>query len=107
MGDDLGSVVIVDASANVRMRSPVWETVDGLAWSSAGNEVWFTAAVSGSGSDLYAVNLAGRQRVILRIGARMVLQDISSDGRVLITEENERFGITGLSRVDLKERDLS
>jgi eukaryotic-like serine/threonine-protein kinase len=106
-GDDLGSVVIVDVSGKVRMRSPVWETVDGLAWSSKGDEVWFTAAISGSGSDLYAVNLAGRQRVIQRVGARLVLQDISLDGRVLITEENERFGITGLSSLDPKERDLS
>jgi eukaryotic-like serine/threonine-protein kinase len=106
-GDDLGSVVIVDVSAKVRMRSPIWETVDGLAWSSKGDEVWFTAAVSGAGTDLYAVNLAGRQRVIQRIGARLVLQDISPDGRVLITEENERFGITGLSSVDPKDRDLS
>ncbi len=106
-GDDLGSVVVVDVSAKVVMRSPVWETVDGLAWSSNGNEVWFTAAASGSSSDLYAINLAGKQRVIQRIGARMVLQDISSDGRVLITEENERFGITGLSSDEQKERDLS
>ena len=34
-----------------------------------------------------------RQRVIQRIGARLVLQDISRDGRVLLTEEDLRHGI--------------
>jgi DNA-binding winged helix-turn-helix (wHTH) protein/WD40 repeat protein len=106
--DDRGSVAIVDVSAKVKMRSPDWGgSVDGLAWSPKSDEVWFTASVSGAGTDLYAVNLAGRQRVIQRIGARLVLQDISPDGRVLITEENERFGITGLTSAGGKERDLS
>lgn len=106
--DDRGSVAIVDMSAHLKIHSPVWGgSVNGLAWSPRGDEVWFTAAVSGAGTDLYAVSLAGRQRVIQRIGTRLVLQDVASDGRALITEENERFGITGLNSVEGKERDLS
>jgi hypothetical protein len=105
--DDRGSVVVVDMHAKKTALTPVWEAANGLAWSPGGEEVWFTAARSGSATDLYAVDLAGRQRVIQRIGARLVLQDISKDGRVLLTEENLRYGITGLSIADAKERDLS
>ena len=105
--DDRGTVVVVDMHAKKRALTRVWETANGLAWSPRGEEIWFTATQSGSGTSLYAVDLAGRQRVIQRIGARLVLQDISPDGRALITEENLRYGITGLSLPEAKERDLS
>ena len=101
-----GSVAVVDLRAKKTVLTRVWEMVDGLAWSANGDEVWFTAAESGASLDLHAVSLSGRQRVIQRIGARLVLQDISRDGRVLLTEENLRHGIVGFSSTDTKERDL-
>ncbi len=105
--DDRGLVAVVDLQAKATPLTEVWETANSLAWSPGGDEVWFTATRSGSATDLYAVNLAGRQRAIQRTGTRMVIQDISQDGRVLLTENNLRYAITGLSMEDGKERDLS
>ena len=104
--DDGGLVAVVDLESKKTSLTHVWEMVDGLAWSPKGDEVWFTAAESGAALSLYAVSLSGRQRIIERIGARLVLQDISLDGRVLLTEENLRHGIVGFSSNDGKERDL-
>ena len=105
--DDRGLVAVVDLKGKMTPLTEVWETANGLAWSPAGDEVWFTATRSGSATDLHAVSLSGRQRVVQRTGTRMVLQDISQDGRVLLTENNLRYAITGVSLADGNERDLS
>jgi DNA-binding winged helix-turn-helix (wHTH) protein len=104
--DDGGVVAVVNLQARMTTLTPTWEMIAGLAWSPQGDEVWFTAAESGASLDLHAVSLTGRQRLVQRIGSRMVLQDVSRDGRVLLTEENLRHGILGLSSTDAKEREL-
>src|SRR5262249_55984012 len=66
--------------------------VSGLTWSPAGTELWFTAGeVSNRG--LYAVTLAGRQRLVYRLPGDATLQDISSSGRILLPYGLEHFGV--------------
>ena len=64
--DDRGSVWLVDHAGRVRTLSPVYDSADGLAWSSDGKEIWFTAAASGYTRSLWAVNDAGKIRTILK-----------------------------------------
>jgi Tol biopolymer transport system component len=105
-GDD-GRVVITDRQGNIKRASSFFITIQGLAWSRDGKEVWFTASSSGAARAIYAVNLSGKERVVLRVPGTLTLQDVTRDGRALLTISNEQFGIMGLRTGDMGERNLS
>jgi DNA-binding winged helix-turn-helix (wHTH) protein/WD40 repeat protein len=104
-GEDRGSIAVVDFKGQERTLSTGWESVQGLAWWKSGDEIWFTAAKAGERRDLLAVDLHGRQRTLLRVPGGVTLHDVSPDGRVLLTVDNEREGTIALSSIG--ERDLS
>ena len=107
VGDDGGSVAVVDRAGKKTNLSAVFASIRGLAWTPSGNEVWFTAAQVGSNRALYAVTLSGRQRIVARITGSLYLNDISREGRVLLSHASERIGFLASAGGDGKERDLS
>jgi tRNA A-37 threonylcarbamoyl transferase component Bud32 len=106
-GDDQGSVVVIDLAGNKKTISTGWVSVQGLAWSPRGDEIWFTATPTGFSRALYAVDLSGKQRLVARAPGMLTLQDVAPDGRVLVTREAPRAGFYGLAPGAAKERDLS
>ncbi len=106
-GDNAGSVVVVDLAGSKRTLSGPWSASQGLAWSPNGEELWFTVVGVGNALGLYAVTLAGQQRLITRVPGALTLHDIDRDGRVLLGHENWRREVFGLSAGDDKERDLT
>jgi eukaryotic-like serine/threonine-protein kinase len=92
--DDRGTVALVDLKGNKRTLTPEWSGEQGLAWSPDGSEIWFTAT---SRSDwernLYAVSRSGKQRLVLQPPVALYLEDIDSDGRVLLRHEERRFEV--------------
>ena len=58
-GDDRGSVVVIGPEGGRRVLSEGWASVEGLAWSPDGSEVWFTGARVGLDATLHAVTLSG------------------------------------------------
>ena len=107
VGDDRGSVAVVDMAGNKRVLSSEWGTEQGLAWAPDGKEVWFTAGKSGEAQALHAVDLSARERVVARAPIGLMLHDISSDGRVLLTRGSITTDLIGLAPDGPKERDLS
>jgi serine/threonine protein kinase/Tol biopolymer transport system component len=105
--DDRGSVEVVDLAGKRKVLSEGWESAEGVAWSPRGDEVWFTAIKFGLAHTLYADALTGKERVVERIAGGVTLRDISRDGRVLITRDDERFGIMGHAPGANQDRDLS
>ncbi len=105
-GDD-GRVVITDRQGNIKKTSSFFITVQGLAWSRDGKEVWFTASREGAARAIYALDLSGKERVILRVPGTLTLQDITREGRVLLTIDNAQFGIMGSRPGEQGERNLS
>jgi Tol biopolymer transport system component len=105
-GDDGGSVAIVDLSGHSRTLSTGWFSAQGLAWSPDGDEIWFTATKVGIDHVLYAVTLAGRERLVARMPGSLTLLDVWKDGRVLLTRSTWRREVTRLSQKG-KEIDLS
>jgi DNA-binding winged helix-turn-helix (wHTH) protein len=105
--DDGGSVSVVRPGGKKETLSNGWVSLQGLAWSPAGDEVWFTAARAGNARALRGVKLDGRQRLIERGIGGMTLHDISRDGRVLLTRDHERIGVNCLAPGERDERDLS
>jgi hypothetical protein len=105
--EDNGSVAVVDLAGKYRTVSPGWSSAWGLAWSPSGREIWFTAADVGRAQSLHAVTLSGQSRVVLRAPARLLLHDVSKEGRVLLARETARGGLICLPPGQKEERDLS
>ncbi len=105
--DTRGSVCVVDLSGNVRTLSGEWESEQGLAWGHNGEEVWFTAAREGNNLNLMAVDLSGKIRSLLDLPVGLWLQDISSDGRVLVTLNSDRIALSFSTLGSNEETELS
>ncbi|MGA8431022.1 MAG: protein kinase [Candidatus Sulfotelmatobacter sp.] len=105
--DDRGSVNIVDLAGNARALTQEWMSEDGLAWSPDGKEVWFAAGEKGGHRSLRAVNSAGRMRVLLDVPGSFTLQDVISDGRVLVTLNSTRLGMDAATLGSPDEVELS
>ncbi len=106
--DDKGFVSIVDLEGHKRVLSATaWVSVEGLAWSADGTEIWFSAAQSGNERQIYAVDLSGHQRLIFRSPGGVTLQDVASDGRVLLTRDEQRVGMMALAPGATTEKEVS
>jgi serine/threonine protein kinase/Tol biopolymer transport system component len=104
-----GYVAIVDHGGQKRLLTSWYSgNIQGLAWAPKGDEIWFTATKSGARNELRAVALKGPERVISSEVAQLVLHDIASDGRVLVSAGLEyRARIFYRGPDDARERDLS
>jgi Tol biopolymer transport system component len=106
-GDDAGQVVVVSSAGKARVLSSGWASAVGLAWHPSRNEIWFTAARSGTNRALMATDLQGRVRQVLQVPGGLELEDISSSGEVLIARNAERMTMF-LGKIDGdSERDIS
>jgi serine/threonine protein kinase len=105
--DNAGSVAIVNRSGEKKELTGKYVAADGLAWSSDGNEVWFTGAAKGARLDLYAVSLSGKLRLVHRQSGSISLQDIARDGRVLMANLEWRQKMMFRGAADMIEREIS
>src|SRR5277367_186178 len=106
-GDDSGSLALVDLAGHKRSLSGEWFTIQGLAWSPDGKEIWFTASKSGVDRTLYAVSMDGKERMVLRLPGAVMIFDIFKDGRVLLMRASWRRELVGMTADDAKQHDLS
>jgi eukaryotic-like serine/threonine-protein kinase len=105
--DDRGVVSVVDLAGHKKVLSSGWESEQGLAWNPNGSEVWFSAAQAGLQRRIYAVDLDAHQRLAFRAPGGVTLQDISPDGRVLLTRDEQRAGILAMSPGGDRLKDIS
>ncbi|HEV8267142.1 MAG TPA: WD40 repeat domain-containing serine/threonine protein kinase, partial [Thermoanaerobaculia bacterium] len=106
--DDRGAIAILDVKTKkVTKLTPQWESVQGLAFSPKGDEIWFSAAEIGNARSLLSTDLSGKTRVRLRVPGTLKLHDISPAGQVLLTRDAMRVGILALPPGETRERDLS
>jgi len=106
-GDDSGNVVVLDMNGKRTVLSSDWLSLQGLAWSPTGDEIWFTATKIGIDRALYAVSLSGKERLVARMPGTLTLLDVRRDGRVLLTRASWRRELVGLSANQPRERELS
>jgi Tol biopolymer transport system component len=107
LGDDGGTVSVVDLSGKKSDLTQRWASALGLAWSPAGEEVWFTATATGFSRSLRGVNLSGKLRELLSAPGTLTLHDAGTSGRALISRDALRAGAIGLAPGESKDRDLS
>jgi serine/threonine protein kinase/dipeptidyl aminopeptidase/acylaminoacyl peptidase len=102
-----GRVTVCDLEGKAIPLTVDWPSAQGLAWSPRGDEIWFAAGESRSGRAIRAVDLRGRERVVLPVPGSVTLWDVSPDGRVLLTRDDERSVLVGVIPGESRERDLS
>jgi Tol biopolymer transport system component len=105
--DDGGSIVIVDRAGKRKVLAGVFASVQGLAWSRDGKEVWFTGTLLGGNRAIHSVTLSGAERLRALVTESLTLEDISKDGRALVSHDVIRIGVLGRRPGEAKERDLS
>jgi len=106
-GDDEGSVAVIgaDGQAKETKLSSGWTSLEGILWSPAGDEVWFTSTNTGGASNPHAVTLSGKLRTITNVPGGMWLEDLRN-GTVLAVTNHTRIGIRGTTPGGKEEREL-
>src|SRR5271157_2717861 len=107
VGDDEGSIAVIgsDGTDKEKILSAGWATLQGVVWSPAGDEIWFTASNSGSAGNPRAVTLSGKVRTITNVPGGMWLQD-ARNGLALMVTHQRRIGIRGMPPGGKEEREL-
>ncbi len=80
---------------------------EGLAWSTAGDEVMFSAGTAYNNFKVYAVGLSGRRRIALESAGGLTIHDVRADGRWLATRDDHFREMEVLAPGQTRERDLS
>jgi eukaryotic-like serine/threonine-protein kinase len=106
-GDDEGSLAVIDADGKEAERklSSGWTSLQGILWSPAGDEIWFTSTNTGQAANPRAVTLSGKLRTITNVPGGMWLQDLRN-GTVLAVANHTRLGIRGMAPGGKEEHEL-
>ncbi|MGA9884896.1 MAG: WD40 repeat domain-containing serine/threonine protein kinase [Candidatus Acidiferrales bacterium] len=105
IGDDEGSVAVIDREGHERKLSSGWISLEGVEWSSSGNEIWFSASDSGAADNLRAVTLGGKLRSITNVPGGMWLEDVRNH-LALMTTHHERVNVRGMGPGGKQEHEL-
>ena len=89
-GDSRGDVVVIDLKGKKTVSSTGWEDVGHVRWRPQGDEVWFSASTAGTDHAIHAATLGGSVRMVISAPGSLELQDIASDGRVLVAHGSRR-----------------
>jgi Tol biopolymer transport system component len=80
--------------------------VSGLAWTPAGDEVWYTATRTGDYS-IWGSAVGRAERRIFSAPGSLVLRDIAKDGKVLVSRSDQAVRVEGSFGGETGLRDLS
>ncbi len=106
-GDDEGAIAIIgaDGKEKEKILSPGWSSIEGVLWSPAGDEVWFTSTNTGGSNNPHAVSLSGKVRAMANVPGGVWLQDMRN-GLVLTVANHTRLGIRGVEPGGKQEHEL-
>jgi eukaryotic-like serine/threonine-protein kinase len=106
--DDGGSVEIIDLAGNKKILSANFFSIEGLAWDSDGNALWFSGNEPNPNGRraLFKVTTAGQQRLVRRESGNLTLRDASRSGRLAVTRDTSRSEVFGRIDPDNREREL-
>ena len=99
-----GNLNLIGRDGKLRLLTTV-KGFTGLAWGPRGDEVWISSYRDGE-SRLFAVDLSGRTRTLLRHAGRLELQDVDAAGRVLAALHSYQRQTFGRGPGESKDRDL-
>jgi eukaryotic-like serine/threonine-protein kinase len=101
---------IIDRSGRAVSRSKNWPgtSIDSVAWTPDGKEVWFTASeTSDPRASIHALTLDRKERIVHRTMGSVRIADIAPDGRVLVMHDSHRNSMGFVDADSPGERDLT
>lgn len=107
LGDDGGSVAVVDMAGKEKMLAEAGTSVQGVAWSPDGREIWFAGIRNAPARGLYAVTLDGRVREIAHAPGSLTLFDVGTGQRALVARDSWRREVVALLPGASNPRDLA
>ena len=105
--DDRGLVAVIDLQGKKTVLADGFWGEEGLAWSSDGREVLFSAGKAYSEFKVLAVTLSGRRRTALESAGGLTIRDVRPDGRWLATRDDSLQAMPVFLPGQTAERDLS
>ena len=78
-----------------------------MAWTPDSREIWFRSFDVREWGTVYAIDMAGRRRVVARFPGHVTLYDIARDGRLLLRTDTRQIGILGVGPGANSEKDIS
>lgn len=105
---DDGTIEVIDLNGKTKFNSHSWISLEGLAWSPDGKEVWFagTNTTAGWADAIRAITLQGQERTVL-VSPSVRLHDVAKDGRILLSHESWRRQMIGFFPGDVAEHPYS
>jgi Tol biopolymer transport system component len=107
---DYRAIAVVDRQGGAhRVLSDGWSAIEGApCWSASGGEVWFAAPEQpGKPAALWAVNLSGKRRLLMRAPGSLELDDVSPGGRALLAHSSNTRVVRFASASEPGGRELS
>jgi Tol biopolymer transport system component len=104
------TVTLINANSSpvqVRALSKGWLAIGHLDWSLDGKEIWFSGLHTGEDPKLRAVNLQGKERVILQNPDWILPMGFAANGRLLALDDTSRISISYMAAGGTGEQDLS
>jgi len=92
-----------------RVLSGGWHNAQGNpCWSADGREIWFTGNErAGKPAALWAVDLSGKRRLVMRVPGNLELDDVSKDGKALLGHHIWAQSVRFASAAEPVERELA
>ena len=106
LGEDAGKLVVVDATGKRIVESADHTSIEGVAWRTR-DEIWFTGAKEGRALSMFGIDLKGQTRLLCRTAGRLVLHDLSVDGRAVAERNTYRSRLIVGQAKQPRESDLS
>jgi hypothetical protein len=104
--DNRGHVSVVTLDGKKIDMLDDWSALEGLAWSPAGDEVWFSGTPGNGSWSINAVREGQAPRAVWRTPSDLVLHDVDRNGRVLVANGTTPTTIRALGRGEPAERDF-
>jgi len=106
-GDNGGSVCVVDDAGRKQTLTALLPCINGVAWSSDGHEIWYSAISDDLVCGLWSVGRSGMSRQRYASVGRVKLRDIAPDGRMLLVAQVVHVATNALSTEKDRETNLS
>ena len=105
--DDRGGVAVVDLEGHHKLLADGYWGEEGIAWSSDGSTVYYSAGTGYSDFSIYAVTLEGKVRVAAQSAGGLFIHDIAANGQWLATRDDFTRTVMVRAPGSNVERDLS
>ena len=102
--DDRGRAIILRSSGEKVAESPLYESAQGLAWT-AGKQIWLTSPLESG--EVHTLSVSGKSEMPLAVAGRLRIQDIATNGKVLVEQGIARRGMIVSRNRGESIRDLS